>query len=136
MRRYARFVIPAVAIIGILGFLMVNLSSSLVYYNTPAELQAREAGEATLRLAGRVVPGSVVEQDTTVAFTVADCDTTISVVHTGVPPQLFQDGIMVVVEGTWDGTRFASDTMQVKHDEQYRADAEDYDQADHTCTES
>ncbi len=136
MRRYARFVIPAVVIIGVLGFLMVNLSSSLVYYNTPEELQAREAGDATLKLAGRVVPGSVVEADATVAFTVEDCDTTVSVVHTGAPPQLFQDGIMVVVEGTWDGSKFESDTLFVKHDEQYRTDAEDYDRTDHSCSES
>jgi cytochrome c-type biogenesis protein CcmE len=136
MRRYARFVIPAVVIIGVLGFLMVNLSSSLVYYNTPDELQARDAGDATLKLAGRVVPGSVVEGDATVAFTVEDCDTTVSVVHTGTPPQLFQDGIMVVVEGTWNGSEFESDTLFVKHDEQYRTDAEDYDRTDHSCTES
>jgi cytochrome c-type biogenesis protein CcmE len=136
MRRYARFVIPAVVIIGVLGFLMVNLSSSLVYYNTPAELQARNASDASLRLAGRVVPGSVVENDATVAFTVEDCDTTVSVVHVGTPPQLFQDGIMVVVGGTWDGEEFASTEMFVKHDEQYRTDAEDYDRTDHSCTES
>ncbi|MEN8239881.1 MAG: cytochrome c maturation protein CcmE, partial [Actinomycetota bacterium] len=66
MRRYARFVIPAIVIIGVLGFLMVNLSSSLVYFNTPAELQAREPDDARLRLGGRVVPGSVSENDTTV----------------------------------------------------------------------
>jgi cytochrome c-type biogenesis protein CcmE len=136
MRSYARFVIPAVVIIGVLGFLMVNLSSSLVYYNTPAELQAREASDASLRLAGRVVPGSVVENDATVTFTVEDCDTTVSVVHAGAPPQLFQAGIMVVVGGTWDGEAFASSEMFVKHDEQYRTDAEDYDRTDHSCTES
>jgi cytochrome c-type biogenesis protein CcmE len=136
MRRYARFVIPAVVIIGVLGFLMVNLSQSLVYYNTPEEIQAREASDATFKLAGRVVPGSVAEGDTTVAFTVEDCDTTVPVVHTGTPPQLFQDGIMIVVEGTWDGSTFESDTMLVKHDEQYRTDAEDYDRTDHSCTES
>lgn len=136
MRRYARFVIPAVVVIGVLGFLMVNLSQSLVYYNTPEELQAREASDATFKLAGRVVPGSVAEGDTTVAFTVEDCDTSVAVVHTGIPPQLFQDGIMIVVEGTWDGSTFESDTMLVKHDEQYRTDAEDYDRTDHSCTET
>jgi len=136
MRRYARFVIPAVVIIGVLGFLMVNLSSSLVYFSTPAELQAREPDDARLRLGGRVVPGSVVENDATVTFNVEDCETAVQVIHTGVPPQLFQEGIGVVVEGVWSGEAFESDTMLVKHDEQYRTDAEDYDETDHACTDS
>ncbi len=136
MRRYARFVIPAIVIIGILVVLMANLSSSLVYYNTPAEVQARDVDDSRLRLAGRVIPGSVIELDTTVAFVVEDCDTAVSVVHTGVPPQLFAEGIAVVVEGTWDGEVFTSDTMLVKHDEQYRSDAAEYDQDLHSCSES
>jgi cytochrome c-type biogenesis protein CcmE len=136
VKRYAKFVIPAVLLIGVLVILMVNLSSSLVYYNTPAEVEAREASESRLRLAGRVSPGSVVEESATVAFLVDDCDISVAVVHTGVPPQLFAEGSGVVVEGTWDGAVFESDTMLVKHDEQYRADAGDYDEDLHTCSES
>lgn len=136
MKRYAKFVIPAVAIVGVLVVLMVNLSSALVYYNTPAEVQAREPGQSRLRLAGQVVAGSVIEADTTVVFSVQDCDIAVSVVHTGTPPQLFSEGIGVVVEGTWNGDEFVSDTMLVMHDEQYRADAGDYDKDLHTCSES
>ncbi|MCL1593884.1 MAG: cytochrome c maturation protein CcmE [Actinomycetia bacterium] len=136
MRKYARFIVPAGVIVIALGFLMVNLSSTLVYFNTPAELQARDASDARLRLGGRVVPGSVVEADTTVVFQVEDCDTSVQVIHTGVPPQLFQEGIGVVVEGAWTGEAFESDTMLVKHDEEYRVDDEDYDKVDHTCSES
>lgn len=136
MKRYAKFVIPAVLLIGVLVVLMANLNSSLVYYNTPAEVQARDSSDSRFRLAGRVISGSVVEEATTVAFVVEDCDTSVAVVHTGVPPQLFAEGIGVVVEGTWDGTVFESDTMLVKHDEQYRADAGDYDEDLHACSES
>lgn len=136
MKRYLKFVIPAGVIIVVLGVLLVNLSSALVYYNTPAEVEAREGDDSRLRLAGRVVSGSVVEEALTVAFAVEDCDTSVSVVHTGTPPQLFQEGIGVVVEGTWDGELFSSDTMLVKHDEQYRADAGDYDEDLHSCSES
>jgi cytochrome c-type biogenesis protein CcmE len=60
----------------------------------------------------------------------------VLVVHTGVPPQLFQEGIGVVIEGVWTGASFESDTMLVKHDEQYRTDSEDYDQDLHSCSES
>jgi cytochrome c-type biogenesis protein CcmE len=136
MKRYWKFVLPAGALIAVLVVLMANLSSSLVYYNTPAEVQARDVDDSRLRLAGRVTPGSVFEQETTVAFVVEDCDTSVAVIHTGAPPQLFAEGIGVVVEGTWDGETFESDTMLVKHDEQYRADAGDYDEDLHSCSES
>jgi len=136
VRKYLRFVIPALVIIGGLGILMVNLSSSLVYFNTPAELQARQVDGARLRLGGRVVPGTVMEQDSTVMFDVEDCGTSVSVIHTGVPPELFQEGIGVVVEGVWTGTAFESDAILVKHDEQYRTDSEDYDPDLNTCVES
>ena len=136
MKRYWKFVLPAVALIAVLVVLMANLSSSLVYYNTPAEVEAREVDDSRLRLAGRVTPGSVVEREAAVAFVVEDCDTSVAVIHTGAPPQLFAEGIGVVVEGTWDGETFESDTMLVKHDEQYRADAGDYDEDLHSCSES
>lgn len=136
MKRYWKFVVPAVVLVGVLVVLMANLSSSLVYYNTPAEVQSREVDNSRLRLAGRVTPDSVVEHDATVAFLVEDCDTSVAVVHTGVPPQLFTEGIGVVVEGTWNGEVFESDTMLVKHDEQYRADSGDYDEDLHSCSES
>ena len=48
--------------------------------------------------------------------------TSIPVIHTGAPQQLFQEGIGVVITGTWDGTEFHSDEMMVKHDEQYRTE--------------
>ena len=41
-----------------------------------------------------------------------------------------------VVEGTWDGAVFSSDTMLVKHDEQYQTDYEDYDENKHACDEA
>jgi cytochrome c-type biogenesis protein CcmE len=136
MRRYLRFIIPAVVLIGILGFLLVNLSASLVYYNTPAEVQARQPSSERLRLGGRVEPGSVSQGDQTVTFKVQDCDTFVAVVHQGAPPQLFQEGIGVVLEGTWDGAVFESDTMLVKHDEQYRSDDAEYDTERHVCSET
>ncbi len=136
MTRYAKFVIPAVVLAGVLVVLMVNLSSALVYFNTPSEVAERDGSDERLRLGGRVVPGSVVESEGAVAFAVEDCDAAVDVVHTGAPPQLFQEGIGVVVEGTWTGDAFESDTMLVKHDEQYRTDAEDYDETDHACTEA
>ncbi len=49
-----------------------------------------------------------------------DGPTRISVVHTKSPPQLFQENIEVVLEGSWVGDEFHSDFMLIKHDEEYR----------------
>ena len=42
-------------------------------------------------------------------------------VHTkGAPPQMFREGIGVVVEGTYDGKRFAATRVIVKHSNEYQ----------------
>ena len=131
MRRYALFVIPALGLVAVIvGFLFFNLSDALVYYRTPSEVMDEVQADATarFRLGGQVDTGSVVDTEEGVEFVVTDGITAIPVSHTGSPQQLFQEGIGVVVEGTWDGSRFHSDTMIVKHDEQYRTeDGTDYE---------
>jgi len=125
MRRYARFVIPALGLaVVLLGFLLFNLKDSLVFFRTPTEVveEATPSADDRMRLGGQVVGGTVEETDAGVAFDVSDGITTIAVIHTGAPQQLFQEGIGVVITGTWDGTTFRSDEMMVKHDEQYRTD--------------
>ncbi len=127
MKRYAKFVIPAAVAVVVLMLLVFNLNSSLVYFNTPTELTEQEPGDSRLRLGGQVVSGTVTETTAGVSFVVTDGREAIHVVHVGTPQQLFQEGIGVVVEGTWDGDSFHSDTMLVKHDEQYRSEDGEYE---------
>ena len=123
MRRYWRFVVPALAVVGVLVFLMITLTGNLVYFKTPTEV-ATEAGtsETRLRLGGQVAEGTVTNTGGGVEFSVTDGRIAVPVVHTGAPQDLFREGIGVVLEGTWDGSVFYSDTMLVKHDEQYRTE--------------
>ncbi len=122
MKRYWRIVVPAIVIAAIIGVLLVTLQSNLVFFNTPTELVGQEAGDDRMRLGGEVVEGSVVDNGTGVSFAVTDGREVIPVVHSGAPQDLFQEGIGVVVEGTWNGERFLSDSMIVSHDEQYRTE--------------
>lgn len=131
MKRYWKFVIPATVIVGVLVVLLVSLNSSLVYFKTPTELSDEAASAQRQRLGGQVVAGTVTSTTTGIDFMVTDGRTEVHVIHAGAPPQLFQEGIGVVVEGTWDGVLFSSDTMLVKHDEQYRSEDGVYD-PDHT----
>jgi cytochrome c-type biogenesis protein CcmE len=99
-----------------------GLSGNLVYYVTPTELlqQQPPPGER-LRLGGQVVPGSVHDVEDGVDFVVTDGTTRMTVVHEGGTPALFRTGTGVVLEGSYgpDGA-FHSDTMLVKHGNEYR----------------
>lgn len=123
--RLRAFTVPVAGLAAVLGGVLVfgDLGGELVYYRTPTEaVEQRRDGtdDRRFRLAGTVVEDSVVPSGTgSVAFTVTDGVTTVDVAHTGAPPQLFRDGIEVVVEGAWQDERFTSDTMLVKHDEEY-----------------
>jgi cytochrome c-type biogenesis protein CcmE len=69
-----------------------------------------------------VVPGTVVQHPGTVDFEVGDGQTVVLVHHQGAPAQLFREGIGIVVEGSWRDGAFHSDTMLIRHDEQYRTE--------------
>jgi cytochrome c-type biogenesis protein CcmE len=126
MSRYRWFVVPAVGLAVLLtGFLIFTISDDLVYYRTPSEVVAMPAEGATagrLRLGGQVLAGSIEERDGIVAFVVTDGHNAVQVEHRGTPQQLFREDIGVVLEGDWDGEVFRSDTMIIKHDEQYRTE--------------
>lgn len=102
-------------------------SASLYFYNADeAVAQRADLGDKRFRLQGTVLGDSLRSTDRGVDFTVAYDQVEVEVHHEGDPPELFQAGIPVVLEGRWDpsGQFFASDTIRVKHSEQYEADNE------------
>ena len=46
MKRYWKFIVPAVIVVVVLVTLVVSLNSSLVYFNTPTELADLDPGDA------------------------------------------------------------------------------------------
>jgi cytochrome c-type biogenesis protein CcmE len=105
---------------------MGGLSEDLVYYWSPKQLTENAAAnpDATVRLGGQVEPGTVhFDIDTNVlTFSVTDGVATVPVRCTGAPPQMFREGIGVVVEGSLDGHGvFETDRVMVKHNNEYRA---------------
>jgi cytochrome c-type biogenesis protein CcmE len=125
MKRYRLFLIAAGGLLAVLvGFLVFNLRDNLVYYRVPSEIvdDPTAVSSGRFRLGGQVVAGTIVLDGEITRFEITDGSAVVSVAHTGVPQQLFREGIGVVVEGTWDGTTFTSDSMIIKHDEQYRTE--------------
>jgi len=127
--RYRWFALPAAGIAAVLlGVLLFgNLNDNLVYYLTPSEALARRADFPAghrFRLGGLVEAGSVRQVAGGVRFTLGDGRRTVPVVYQGAPSQLFGEGVGAVVEGSWAGDVFRSDSMLVKHDENYRPPGE------------
>ena len=104
-----------------------DLGENLVYYWTPTEMigHGDKAYGASIRLGGLVEPGSIVSEGNDLRFRVTDGTATVAVASRGVPPQMFREGIGVVLEGTYtpEGT-FTCNRMMVKHDNEYRAPSE------------
>src|SRR6185369_10745997 len=102
--RSRRGALAAVAVIvAAFAYLLYGgLDKNVVYFLTPKELLAKgtRAVDVPVRLGGQVKPGSVVWNDTTLSlrFTITDGTSEVAVASKGAPPQMFRDGMGVVVE--------------------------------------
>ncbi|HUR22849.1 MAG TPA: cytochrome c maturation protein CcmE [Acidimicrobiales bacterium] len=120
--------VAGAVILGALGFLVVQaLGEATVYFKTADEAVAEKAGlgDRRFRIEGLVVAGSVrpAPAGGGVDFEIrGQRGATVDVVHRGDPPQLFQPGIPVVLEGRWSGDHYASDRIMVKHTNEYKAE--------------
>lgn len=126
-RRNPLAVIALVAILAALAVVVFQgLGNATLYYYNADEAIAQKAdlGDQRFRVQGEV-QDDVVETDGTVTFTIAFGGVTVPVRHVGDPPDLFQPGLPVVLEGRWDGDVFASDRILVKHSPEYKAENPD-----------
>jgi len=129
-RRRAVPYLGLAAVLGAFGYLLYGgIGDNLVYYLTPSELEARgdAAYQNSVRLGGVVVPESVRwDADALdLRFLIGDGATEVEVHSTGAPPQMFRDGIEVLVEGRLASSGvFESTSLMVKHSNEYRAPEE------------
>lgn len=134
-RRNRWLAIGALAVAGAAFALITfgGIGRNLVYYWGPTELRAAgdKAYGATIRLGGLVADGSVVrgEGASAVEFDVIDRKgARVHVRSRGVPPQMFREGIGVVVEGTLSRAgHFDGNRIMVSHGNKYRAPGEHED---------
>jgi cytochrome c-type biogenesis protein CcmE len=119
-----------VATTGLFAVAFSGIGENLVYYWSPDELldKSEQAYGPTIRLGGVVRPGSIAwdAERTHLAFAVAQDHTLesryVNVQSNSVPPQMFRDGIGIVVEGTFDRAQvFTASRVMVNHSNEYRA---------------
>lgn len=120
-RRFVLF--GAIGVVAIVAALVVtNLTTGVTYYLYPSEATAQRTqfpDGTRFRLAGLVVEGSLQEIGGIVSFSVTDGGATVAVDLDGRVPPLFSEGVPVLVEGSWNGERFAANQAVIRHDENY-----------------
>lgn len=122
---YAVLVV-AVVLLGVVVYQALS-SASLYFYNADeAVAQRTELGDKRFRLQGTVIGDTIEKTDDGVNFSVAYNGVRVATRHDGDPPELFEPGIPVVLEGRWDaqGDWFDSDRILVKHSETYESENE------------
>lgn len=101
MSTRVRFIFAAgVVVASIAGLILWSLSSSTAYYKTPAELNADPGTSSQkVRVAGKVVDGSVQRNGDRTAFSVTDGAASVPVATQDLLPDTFGVGVEVVAEG-------------------------------------
>jgi cytochrome c-type biogenesis protein CcmE len=120
-----RYTVVGLVLVGSLAFLLAKgIGTALNFYLPADQAVAQEAslGGRTFNLEGVVKPGSRHDTATGVDFVVTSGGTSVSVVNTGSPPELFQANIPVIVVGHFAGSTFVSDQILVKHSSTYIAE--------------
>lgn len=134
-------VLALVVVVAALAVVVVNgLGDATLFFRNADEAVSQRGSldDRRFRIQGRVVADSIVPTATGVDFLIAWNDVEVAIAHQGDPPDLFSEGIPVVLEGRWarvgdgtdavapaegvptdDGWYFASDRFFVKHEEVY-----------------
>jgi cytochrome c-type biogenesis protein CcmE len=128
-RKQLKFVGGAVAIVLTLTYLgFQGFQASASYYQTVPELYATkdQAYERRLKVAGDVVPGSIVREGKTVKFVIEKEGQTLPVQYVGTAPlpDTFRDRAEAIVDGSYgrDGV-FTATEMQAKCASKYEKEA-------------
>lgn len=121
----AKFVIGGVLILGIVAYMAyAGIRDTRMYYMTPSEVieMQEEAYTEQIRLGGIVADGSIQwdAKKLLLTFQVVDDKSAIPVFYQGVVPDTFENGVEIVVEGTYSPEgRFEATTLLPKCPSKY-----------------
>tara|TARA_B100001057_G_scaffold387763_1_gene395046 strand:- start:3256 stop:3675 length:420 start_codon:yes stop_codon:yes gene_type:complete len=116
------FVLLILITLTLSAFLILrSLEKNVVYFQSPSEIKVlAEIGKKKIRVGGMVKDNSINVQTDEVKFIITDFKNEISVIYSGVIPNLFAEGKGVVAEGYLkDRNFFLATKILAKHDENY-----------------
>lgn len=125
MTNHRLFLIPAILGIGVASVFLVRAAGDAsVYYLYASEAVAAKddfGADQRFRIAGTVVPGSIVEGRGESTFEISEGGATVTVVLVSLPPPLFAENVEVLLEGAWSGDVFEADEALIRHEAEYEA---------------
>lgn len=127
MSARSRFIFAAGVVASVTAALIFfSISSSTAYYLTPGELLEGKShgqrGDRKVRVAGKVVEGSVRREGPTTSFAVSDGQQQVDVVTRDVLPDTFGSGVEVVAEGAMTDRRvFSASSVLAKCPSKFKA---------------
>tara|TARA_B100000035_G_C20647554_1_gene399450 strand:+ start:94 stop:513 length:420 start_codon:yes stop_codon:yes gene_type:complete len=116
------FILLIIITISLSVFLVLkSLEENVVYFQSPSEIKLlAEIKQNKLRVGGMVKKDSISIQSKELKFIITDFKNEISVIYSGVIPNLFAEGKGVVAEGYLkDRNFFLATKILAKHDENY-----------------
>jgi cytochrome c-type biogenesis protein CcmE len=125
LRKQRLQVVLLIILAGILasGLIIYMLGQNANYFYTPSQIAKGEAPEGVfLRAGGMVVEGSLFRDPNSLAveFKVTDGNAVLVIQHTGILPDLFDEGEAAIAAGKVDQNLVLQATeVMAKHDENY-----------------
>jgi len=126
-QRKKRLLIVAMIMVGVsisAVLTLLSLTENINLFYSPSQVHAGEVpADASIRIGGMVVKGSVNRNPDSleVNFDLTDTAKVVTVVYTGILPDLFREGQGIVAAGKMKNGRFHADQVLAKHDETYMA---------------
>ena len=119
--RFFFIILILVTLILSVFLVLKSLEENVIYFKSPSDIQIMsEIENKKIRIGGMVKEGSINIDDKKLNFIITDFKNEISVVYSGLVPNLFAEGKGVVAEGFLKDKRFFSATkILAKHDENY-----------------
>jgi len=120
-RRIQVIALAGVCVVAVLVVLALLPDDSFQFFRSPSEIAtAPPPPNEVFRIGGLVVEGSIVsDSGETVRFEVTDGVAIISVVYTGILPDLFGEGQGMVGQGRYVNGIFEAIEILARHDETY-----------------
>ena len=121
--KFRFFFVLLIFVVWVLSVFLIlkSLEENVVYFQSPSEIKnIAEFEKKKIRIGGMVKKNSVSMNMNEINFIITDFKNEISVIYSGVVPNLFEEGKGVVAEGFLkDRNFFLASKILAKHDENY-----------------